>query len=134
MCEENYCSLRSFWFESQSPLDPPKQDGARDNRCQAHHLRIGQPVKHSWIDANELNQKTRNAGPDEVATDYFTMRTRAVRCFRSHAPQIRCNDHSREKLVNRRGVHAIRRRYDALWKAHPPPQTCRHAVIAVSRQ
>src|SRR6266852_906147 len=90
----------SFLMGGQTVSNTQKQDDARHDGQQAHHLRIGQPVKHFWIDANELNEKSRDPGPNQVATDYFTMGTRAVCCFCSHAPQIRCNDHSREKLVN----------------------------------
>src|SRR5258708_27721933 len=121
-----------FLVGRQTVPNTQKQDGACHDGEKAHHLRIGQTVKHSWIDANELNKKTRNPSPDQVATDYFTSGTHAVRRFRRHAPQKCGDDYSGEKLVDRRGVNPVCRPHDAIWKAHTPRQICGYAIVAVS--
>ncbi len=59
-----------------------------------------------WIDADELDQKTRNTGQNQVIVKNFAAGFGAAQRFCSHVPEKRGNGEPDEKFIERRGVHA----------------------------
>ena len=118
----------------EAPPDGKKNDQAGDYREQRDQLRVAQHAEHrSGIDADEFDQKTRQAGPNKIFSDDFSAGTRAQQRARAQPPEVPKNNHAHQEFVNRRGMDALCGRHQAVGKTHAPGERCGDAVVAIAR-
>src|SRR5437867_5065203 len=113
-------------------VEGPKKQGPEKNGEEAGRLRVGEAEKRFRVDADELDQKPRGSGEDQVVAENLAARFRPAQRFCSHAPEERGDRHPDDEFVDRRGMHALRRRHYAIREAHAPRQRRWHAVIPVA--
>src|SRR2546426_6595034 len=87
-------------------FEAPKKQGPEKNGEEAGRLRVGEAEKRFRIDANELDQKPRGSGEDQVVAENLAARFRPAQRFCSHAPEKRGNRHPDDEFVDRRGMRS----------------------------
>lgn len=109
------------------------QQYSDNRRAYAGQLRIRQSPQNVRIDADELHQKTRDAGQDEILSHDRT-RAHAVQLLRGALPQPCGNQQSNNALIEWRGVdaHSRRRGIESIGEGHGPGKMTGNAVIAVT--
>src|SRR3989442_8714078 len=113
-------------------FEAPKKQGPEKNGEEAGRLRVGEAEKRFRIDADELDQKPRGSGEDQVVAENLAARFRPAQRLCSHAPEKRGDRHPDEEFVDRRGMPALRRGHNAIREAHAPGQQRWYAIIAVA--
>src|SRR4051812_13456787 len=94
------------------------------------------------INANEFDEKARDARPQQIFGRDFAERPRTAQCLCAEPPQIPEQHNAKEEFVDGRGVNAavewlsvvaadLRAGNQAVKEAHAPRDVRRYAVIAV---
>src|SRR5215469_13761425 len=111
-----------------------KENQAEHHRSQAGRLRVGHTKERSRIQADDFDQKSRNAGQNEICAEDSARRLVGFKKTAADAPQNKGDQHPRDELVERRRMNTLGRWHHAVREAHAPGQTGRNAVVAVAAE
>src|SRR5579883_3326866 len=115
---------------SSCAAGPENENNTSHNRTDGCNLRVAHAPVKPGIDANKLHQKARQATQGKIFSGYFTGGSQSFRFAAS--PEYPGNDKRCDQLINRRGMHALRRWDQAIGKAHSPWKAGRDAIITIA--